>query len=403
MYEISQGNLPYIWQTNPHPPHQHLLMTILRAFLSSEPAWSTSEQGEVNSMRPVTTPPLEACAHQKSKGAGISARMGLAETGGKCCDNAVPPTCFLAPNDVDKGGKVGPAIAVTKEGHKLMSAFLIIRNQYCFQLTGTRSTSTSADEPLFPDSKGKLDPKKTSDFRLFLLNKAVYGKDTDIKHTPQDFRKWNTTFLANHSDPMVQATRADATGNTENVFKDHYDITRQARVLDTLMQSFRQHNNEDEDEEVSSWSQDIDNMKKKRVQAIEEANEAVIFDPPAVDVTCKSKPVHLHLRNRFHRELDRIEPGLWGRAGSRGAGREMAVPEAKWMKEVLTILGREDAEELRNVIFEQYRGMEHVEQRQWSGLFSHLEALRKEGINDGTSTRNCPLMSSLRMFFSSAR
>ena len=81
----------------------------------------------------------------------------------------------------------------------------------------------------------------------------------------------------------------------------------------------------------------------------------------------------------------------------------MAVPEAKWMKEVLTILGREDAEELRNVIFEQYRGMEHVEQRQWSGLFSHLEALRKEGINDGTSTRNCPLMSSLRMFFSSAR
>ena len=91
--------------------------------------------------------------------------MGLTETGGKCCDYAVPPTCFLAPNDMDKGGKSGPAIAISKEGHKLMSAFLAVRNQYCLQLTGSNSASTSGQEPFFPDSKGKLDPKKL--FQVF--------------------------------------------------------------------------------------------------------------------------------------------------------------------------------------------------------------------------------------------
>ena len=268
--------------------------------------------------------------------------MGLTETGAKCCNDAVPPTCFLAPNEMDKGGKSGPAIAISKEGHKLMSAFLAVRNQYCFQVTGSNIPCTSAQEPLFPDSKGKLDPKKTSDFRLFAFNKAVYGVDTDIKHTPQNFRSWNTTYLANHSDPRVQASRADATGNAENVFRDHYDITRQARAMDGLMTSFRQQRH-DEGEEVSSWSQDVDDMKKRRMEAIHKANEAAMYNPQAVDVTCRGKPVHVHLRNQFHRELDRVEPGLWGRAGSRGEGREMAVSEAKWIKEVLAVLGREDA------------------------------------------------------------
>ena len=42
------------------------------------------------------------------------------------------------------------------------------------------------------------------------------------------------------------------------------------------------------------------------------------------------------------------------------------------------MLGKEDAEQLCEVVFEQYRGDENPAKRQWSGLRSHVTAMAKE-------------------------
>ena len=46
--------------------------------------------------------------------------------------------------------------------------------------------------------------------------------------------------------------------------------------------------------------------------------------------------------------------------------------EMKWIKEIISVLGRAEADHLRDIIFQQYRGHEDLERRQWSGLQSHL-------------------------------
>ena len=66
--------------------------------------------------------------------------------------------------------------------------------------------------------------------------------------------------------------------------------------------------------------------------------------------------------------------GLWQRAGTRGDG----LTEMAWIKQLLNVLGKEDAEQLCEVVFEQYRGDENPAKRQWSGLRSHVTAMAKE-------------------------
>ena len=81
----------------------------------------------------------------------------------------------------------------------------------------------------------------------------------------------------------------------------------------------------------------------------------------------------------------------------------MALSEMKWVYEVVSVLGRGEAEHLREVIFEQYRGHEDPLRRRWSSLFSHLETMKKDRLVKGSeSTHNCPLVATLKMFYSSA-
>ena len=76
------------------------------------------------------------------------------------------------------------------------------------------------------------------------------------------------------------------------------------------------------------------------------------------------------LRNQFKEELERVAPDLWNKA--KGAEKGIALSEMKWVKEVISVLGRAEADHLRDIIFQQYRGHEDIERRQWSGLQSHL-------------------------------
>ena len=46
--------------------------------------------------------------------------------------------------------------------------------------------------------------------------------------------------------------------------------------------------------------------------------------------------------------------------------------------QVLQYVGRMDADILRDVIREQYRGDENLSRRQWSGLQSHLASMNQE-------------------------
>ena len=118
-------------------------------------------------------------------------------------------------------------------------------------------------------------------------------------------------------------------------------------------------------------------------------------------MTSKSKPVHRHLRKQFEEELERVAPGLWERAGR--VEKQMCLSEMRWVNEVVAVLGRGEAEHLREVIFQQYRRHEDPLRRRWSSLFSHHEIMKKDRMaKGGESTHNCPLVATLKMFYSSA-
>ena len=367
----------------------------VRMFLRCMPAWSASEHGFDRS-RPVTLPPPDACQHQRHPKASDAAKCGLKETGEKCCDHAIPPTCFLMPNDKDKGGRSNTFIAITRENHALVSCFLTVRKHF-FDLNKPEGRKDlEGNCPIFLTPKGK-DPRETSDFKLTIFNKAVFGDRPGKDVTPQQLRKWNTTYLNNHPDAKVAAMRGEATGNSDSVFQLYYNLAKQQGVLDAHLASHTRHNDEDSDVQ---WSQEHDERRKRDQMAIDEANTMLLCKEDGTDLTSKSKPVHPHLRKQFQDELERVAPGLWERAGA--AEKGMALSEMKWVNEVVSVLGRAEAEELCNVLFQQYRGHEDPLRRRWSSLRSHLEVMKKDRMRGGESSHNCPLVATLRMFFSSA-
>ena len=62
----------------------------------------------------------------------------MADDGEPCCEAAVPPTCYIARNDEDKGGKDDQWMVISLEAHKLMNDFLLItvREDSGFYLLG---------------------------------------------------------------------------------------------------------------------------------------------------------------------------------------------------------------------------------------------------------------------------
>ena len=79
---------------------------------------------------------------------------------------------------------------------------------------------------------------------------------------------------------------------------------------------------------------------------------------------------YCHSTEQIKKELERVEPDLYRRAG--GVVKEMTLSEGKWIKGVVAVLGRAEAENLRDIIFQQYRGLEDPQRRRWSSLRSHL-------------------------------
>ena len=133
-----------------------------------------------------------------------------------------------------------------------------------------------------------------------------------------------------------------------------------------------------------SFSQENENRRRKDENALDEENAALLSVPDGVDITSRRRPVPTYLKHQFREELERVSPGLWKRAGSRaGAG----ITEMAWVKEVLIVLGRMDADNLRDTVFQQYRGDENPAKRQWSGLRSHVLAAASEKEKGGEVTR----------------
>ena len=100
-------------------------------------------------------------------------------------------------------------------------------------------------------------------------------------------------------------------------------------------------------------------------------------------MTSHRNPVQPLLKFELREELERVEPELWDRAGKLGANKEMGLTEMAWIEEVLIVLGRSEADRLREIIFEQYRGDELTSRRQWSGLLSHLEVMKQDRRQGG--------------------
>ena len=340
-------------------------MTV-RMFLQCKPVWSSTEH-RFERTRPVTLPPPNACEHQRDPKANEAGKCGLRDTGEKCCDQSIPPTCFLMSNDKDKGGKSNAYIVILAETHGLVSNFLTVRNHFFEQNKPEGDKDLQGNCSIFLSAKGK-DPRVTSDFKLTILNKAVFGENSPMYVTPQQIRKWNTTYLENHPDANIAAMRGEATGNSDAVYNQYYNLARQSGVLEAHLATLDCHR--DEEDAPVQWSQEHNERQKHDKRAMDKANRALLYKEDGTDLTSRSKPIRPHLRHQFKEELGRVDPDLWMKAG--GVVRGMNLSEGKWIKEVVAVLGRAEAEHLRDIILQQYRGHEDPERRQWSSLRSHL-------------------------------
>ena len=355
----------------------------VRAVVRCQPAWPPALSEQSEETRPVTVLPENACQHQREGGSSRSL-LGLTENGQQCCTEAVPPTCFITSNDQDKGGKSTNYVLITHEGHRLLTDLLLIRDHYFKQQHFKRSGGIEGSCPIFLSTTGK-DPPATSNFRLRLFNKAVHGPNSSSSTTPQMLRKWNTTYLHHHKEERVREMRAAATGNNEGVFRQYYDLTRTQGIVKALLASLHRHRSEDDN--IQSHSQEVEQRKRRDEAAIEKANEEMLIQQEGVDLTSHTHPVHPHLKLEFREELERVEPGLWTRAGRRGLQKALGLSEMAWIQDVVRVLGRKEAERLREVILEQYGGAEPISKRQWSGIMSHLEVINQDRKNGGEVVR----------------
>ena len=355
----------------------------VRAVVRCQPAWPPALSEQSEETRPVTVLPENACQHQREGGSSCSL-LGLTENGQQCCTEAVPPTCFITSNDQDKGGKSTNYVLITHEGHRLLTDLLLIRDHYFKQQHFKRSGGIEGSCPIFLSTTGK-DPPATSNFRLRLFNKAVHGPNSSSSTTPQMLRKWNTTYLHHHKEERVREMRAAATGNNEGVFRQYYDLTRTQGIVKALLASLHRHRSEDDS--IQSHSQEVEQRKRRDEAAIEKANEEMLIQQEGVDLTSHTHPVHPHLKLEFREELERVEPGLWTRAGRRGLQKALGLSEMAWIQDVVRVLGRKEAERLREVILEQYGGAEPISKRQWSGIMSHLEVINQDRKNGGEVVR----------------
>ena len=347
-------------------------MTV-RGFLQAKVAWKPSGDEMSAQARPVTILPLNACQHQKAAKSD-SGRMGTDENGERCCEEAVLPICYLMDNDQDKGGYSDNWIVISHENHHLLTDLLLVRENFFAHHPPNGKASIEGNCPIFLNSRG-TDPPPTSNFKLKMFNKACFGENAGLRVTPQGLRKWNTTYLAQHKEERVRRMRGAATGNSETVYDRHYNLTKQADNLHCLLASGQRHLSEDS---TPRLSQEHVQRKEKDQEALKRTKEGLQFNACGIDLTSQRMPVHEHLKEQFKEELDRVFPDLWTMAGKGQKSKGTQLSEGAWIQEVIKILGRQDAEVLRDIIYQQYRGEEDPMKRQWSGLLSHLENLKSD-------------------------
>ena len=347
-------------------------MTV-RGFLQAKLAWKPLGDGMSAQARPVTILPVNACQHQKAA-KSERGKMGTDKKGERCCEEAVLPICYLMDNDQDKGGYSDNWVVISHENHQLLSDFLLVREHFFARHPPHDKNTIEGNCPIFLNSRG-TDPPPTSNFKLKMFNKACFGVDAGLKVTSQDLRKWNTTYLAQHTDERVRRMRGAATGNSETVFDRHYNLNRQEDNMHCLLASGQRHRSEDS---TPKLSQEHEQRKRRDEETLRKAKEGLRFKSHGVDLTSQRLPVHQHLKEQFKEELDRAFPGLWAMAGKGKKSSTTQLSGWAWIQEVLKILGRHDAEVLRDVIYQQYRGEEDPMKRKWSGLLSHIEIMKAD-------------------------
>ena len=345
----------------------------VRGFLQAKLAWKPVGDEMAAQARPATILPVTACQHQKAAKSD-GGKMGTDQNGERCCEDAVLPICYLMDNDQDKGGYSDNWIVISHENHQLLTDFLLVREHYFGLHPPHDKTDIEGTCPMFLNSKG-TDPPPTSNFKLKMFNKGCFGEKAGLKVTPQGLRKWNTTYLAQHNDERVRRMRGAATGNSEMVYDRHYNLGRQHDTMHCLLASGQRHRSEDS---TPRPSQEHEQRKQKDQEALKRAKEELRFNADGIDLTSQRVPVHRHLKEQFKEELERTFPGLWAMAGKGKNSSRMQLSEGAWVEEVIKILGRDDAQVLRDIIFIQYRGEEDPMKRQWSGLLSHLEIMKAD-------------------------
>ena len=156
--------------------------------------------------------------------------------------------------------------------------------------------------------------KHYAGLRFYRLNEAIFGKAAGIILTPQMFRKWNTTYLSTHADEGIRQARGPATGNTEGVFEEHYNVETYARIRDATLNLRGDHqNNEIYVQTLSKLVNTTlanDLRKERDIQDLLDAQRKLVKTKE--DDT--SSPLSPYLKREIIRILTKIVPDLWQRS-----------------------------------------------------------------------------------------
>ena len=381
----------------------------VRAFSSASPSWYSTDPNH-----DVTSLPPNSCEHQIAA-VTTTGKLGLDNNGMKCCDYSIQPDAFIMPNLWDKiGGDKTAWLVLSLELHSLIRDFLVVRETFFRNNLPNKDEGTTGtpwyigDTEIFIKASGNA--SKTSDLILNHFNLAVYGDGTEVRITPQLLRKWNTTWIKNHPVPEISAMRGAVTGNSDRIFDGHYDLKRIANFKETLLENLHYHRGNDISFNLQ-WTGEDQARRDRERQAIEEADFAAMMEEEAVDHTRKKHPIAVFNRLRFKKYLESLNNGLWTKGGRRGPkDKKVGLTQLEWLKEVLLVLGgpSEDAENLRQVVISHYRGNSDPALRRWSGAHTHQAEIERDILNQqrngikSESTKNCPLLSTLKTFYRSA-
>ncbi len=345
--------------------------------------------------------PENGCSHQKHNNANTLGLMGITGTGGQCCTSYAIPVAYAIENLSDKGAlyKKKSFLIIPPEPFEWLQQYILIRESFFANKHDIPSTASQnhQDARVFVTYTGQpINNTQGNTLRLHRLNEAVFGRSAGIIITPQMIRKWNTTFLSRHPDADIRNVRGVATGHSDFVFEEHYNLETYAQMRDATLELRQEHYKDCQTTRKLSEMVGINIaiQLKAEVEAEAQAQVARKIAQSKLDQTSKTTPIDGFTRSNIKLAISKMDPNLWAKSTG-----ENYLTEHNWKKALLNLIFIENdgSRDLQKIIVDLYRGNKDERLRRYSAAEHHLTQ------ENGKNTKlNSPIWSVLGLIYRSA-